>query len=119
VPNTVVRWLGSERFAIPDVAIVKDIYMSNVDPLWRRCGCFAGAVAGKLPCRDVAWPTGRTTAVLIQLTRGSLMDALLVLSLFLVLALLAARFGRDSRVHLASTEEAFARQGFTWPGDQS
>jgi hypothetical protein len=47
------------------------------------------------------------------------MDALLVLSLFLVLALLAARFGRDSRVHLASTEEAFARQGFAWPGDQS
>jgi hypothetical protein len=47
------------------------------------------------------------------------MDALLVLSLFLVLALLAARFGRDSRGHLASTEEAFARQGFAWHGDQS
>jgi hypothetical protein len=46
------------------------------------------------------------------------MDALVVLSLFIVLALLAARFGHDSRNHLASTEEALARQGFAWPGDR-
>ena len=46
------------------------------------------------------------------------MDALLILSLFLVLALLAARFGHDSREQLASSEEAFARQGFAWHGDQ-
>jgi hypothetical protein len=46
------------------------------------------------------------------------MDALLVLSLFLVLALLAARFGHDSRDRLASNEEAFARQGFAWHGEQ-
>jgi hypothetical protein len=49
------------------------------------------------------------------------MDALLVLSLLLILALLAARFGHDSREHLASTEEALARQGFLqpWYGDRS
>jgi hypothetical protein len=48
------------------------------------------------------------------------MDALLVLSLFLLLALLAARFGHDSREHLTSAEETFARQGFlkAWHGDQ-
>jgi hypothetical protein len=42
------------------------------------------------------------------------MDALLIISLFIALALLAARFGRDSREHLVSTEEAFARRGVTW-----
>ena len=46
------------------------------------------------------------------------MDALLVLSLFLILALLAARFGHDSREQLASNEEAVARQGFAWHGEQ-
>jgi hypothetical protein len=46
------------------------------------------------------------------------MDALLVLSLLVVLAILAARFGHDSREHPASVEEAFARQGFAWHGDQ-
>ena len=46
------------------------------------------------------------------------MDALLVLSLFLLLALLAARFGHDSREHLASTEEALAHQGFAWHADR-
>jgi hypothetical protein len=46
------------------------------------------------------------------------MDALLVLSLFLLLALLAARFGHDSREHLASTEETFAHQGFAWHADR-
>jgi hypothetical protein len=47
------------------------------------------------------------------------MDALVVLSLFLILALLAARFGHDSREHLSSTEEALARQGFAWHLDRS
>jgi hypothetical protein len=47
------------------------------------------------------------------------MEALLVLGLFIALALLAARFGHDSRAHLASTEEAFARQGFAWHGDRT
>ena len=47
------------------------------------------------------------------------MDALLVFSLFLALALLAARFGHDSREHLASSEEQLARQGFAWHGDRS
>jgi hypothetical protein len=46
------------------------------------------------------------------------MDALLVLVLFVVLALLAARFGHDSREHPASVEEALARQGFTWHADR-
>ena len=46
------------------------------------------------------------------------MEALLILSLFLALALLAARFGHDSREHLASAEEALARQGFAWHGDR-
>jgi len=46
------------------------------------------------------------------------MEALLILSLFLVLSALAARFGHDSREHPASAEEAFARQGFALQGDQ-
>jgi hypothetical protein len=46
------------------------------------------------------------------------MDALLVLSLFIVLALLAARFGHDSREQLATSEQVLARQGFAWHGDQ-
>jgi hypothetical protein len=48
------------------------------------------------------------------------MDALLILGLFIVLALLAARFGHDSREHLASSEETLARQGFlrAWHGDR-
>jgi hypothetical protein len=46
------------------------------------------------------------------------MDALVILTLFLALALLAVRFGHDSREHLASSEEAFARRGFAWHGDQ-
>ena len=45
------------------------------------------------------------------------MDALLILGLFLGLALLAARFGHDSREHLASSEEALAHQGVAWDGD--
>jgi hypothetical protein len=49
---------------------------------------------------------------------GSVMDALLVFTLFLILALLAARFGHDSREKLASSEEAFARRGFAWHGDR-
>ena len=46
------------------------------------------------------------------------MEALLILSLFVALALLAARFGRDSREHPASAEEALARQGFAWHRDR-
>jgi hypothetical protein len=46
------------------------------------------------------------------------MEALLVLGLFLVLALLTARFGHDSREHPASAEEALARRGFAWHGDR-
>ena len=47
------------------------------------------------------------------------MEALLIDSLLIALAVLAARFGHDSREHLASTEAAFARQGFAWQGDRS
>ena len=47
------------------------------------------------------------------------MEALLILSLFIALALLAARFGHDSREHHpASVEETLARQGFAWHGDR-
>jgi hypothetical protein len=46
------------------------------------------------------------------------MAALVILVLFVALALLAVRFGHDSREQLASTEEAFARQGFAWHGDR-
>jgi hypothetical protein len=44
------------------------------------------------------------------------MEPLLIFGLLLLLTLLAARFGHDSREHLTSAEEALARQGFTWPG---
>jgi len=46
------------------------------------------------------------------------MDALVVLSFFLILALLAARFGHDSREHPASAEEALAHHGFAWHGER-
>jgi hypothetical protein len=46
------------------------------------------------------------------------MDALLILGLLLLLALLAARFGHDSRDTLASSEEALARQGFAWHAER-
>jgi hypothetical protein len=48
------------------------------------------------------------------------MDALMVLSLFILLALLAGWFGQDSREHLASSEETFARQGSFqgWHGER-
>jgi hypothetical protein len=46
------------------------------------------------------------------------MEALLILCLFVVLAVLAARFGHDSREHLASAEEAFSGHGFSWQGDR-
>jgi len=42
------------------------------------------------------------------------MEALVILSLFVALAILAACFGHDSREHLASTEETFARHGVAW-----
>ena len=51
--------------------------------------------------------------------RGELvMEALLIVGLLLALAILAARFGHDSREQLASAEEVFARQGFAWHGDR-
>jgi hypothetical protein len=46
------------------------------------------------------------------------MEALLIVGLLLALAVLAHRFGHDSREHTASAEEAFARKGFTWRGNQ-
>jgi hypothetical protein len=46
------------------------------------------------------------------------MEALVILSLFVALALLAGRFGHDSREHPASIEEGLARQGFAWHTDQ-
>jgi hypothetical protein len=46
------------------------------------------------------------------------MEALLIVSLFVALALLAAHFGHVSREHLPSSEEAFARRGFAWRGDR-
>ncbi|MBV9170584.1 MAG: hypothetical protein JOZ81_10915 [Chloroflexi bacterium] len=46
------------------------------------------------------------------------MDAVIILGFFVLLALLAVRFGYDSREQLASSEEAFARQGFAWQADR-
>ena len=46
------------------------------------------------------------------------MEALLIVSLLIVLALVAPRFGHDSREQLASNEEALARWGFAWHGDR-
>ena len=43
------------------------------------------------------------------------MEALVILSLFVALAILAARFGHDSREHLASTEETFAQESAPCP----
>jgi len=42
------------------------------------------------------------------------MEALLIVGLLLVLAVLAPRLGRDSREYPASAEEALARKGVTW-----
>jgi hypothetical protein len=42
------------------------------------------------------------------------MEALLIIGMLLGLAMLAPRFGHDSREHCASAEEAFARHGFAW-----
>jgi hypothetical protein len=42
------------------------------------------------------------------------MEALLTIGLLLGLAILAPRFGYDSREHPASAEEGFAHQGFAW-----
>jgi hypothetical protein len=87
-----------------------------VEALWLFRGrrCWEAAVPGRCYGRPVG-----PRPVFIQPTLGVPHGRAACPQLFLVLALLAARFGRDSRVHLASTEEAFARQGFTWPGDQS
>jgi hypothetical protein len=45
------------------------------------------------------------------------MEVLLIVSAFLALALLAARFGYDSREQLPSMEESLAKQGCAWQGD--
>jgi hypothetical protein len=42
------------------------------------------------------------------------MEALLIISLLLTLAILAPRFGHDSREHLAGAEEVLARRGVIW-----
>ena len=44
------------------------------------------------------------------------MEALLIIGLLLALAILAARFGHDSREHIASQEELLAQRGLTWAG---
>ena len=45
------------------------------------------------------------------------MEVLLIVSSLVALALLAARFGYDSREQLPSLEESLAKQGFAWQGD--
>ncbi|HEY3034605.1 MAG TPA: hypothetical protein VGJ54_08105, partial [Streptosporangiaceae bacterium] len=84
-----------------------------------RCTWEAGG-RGRRHTRPVGPRPVLTAQPISHSTRGFVMDALLILSLFLVLALLATRFGHDSREHLASSEEAFARHGFlqAWHGDQ-
>jgi hypothetical protein len=77
-----------------------------------------GVPPEKLAGEDAPHPDRSDDGPSFIYPRGFLMDALLVLSLFLLLALLAARFGHDSREQLASTEEAFARQGFAWQGER-
>jgi hypothetical protein len=42
------------------------------------------------------------------------MEAVVIFSFLLALALLAPRFGRDSRARPGSDEEVLAGQGFTW-----
>ncbi len=42
------------------------------------------------------------------------MEAVVIFGLLLAVALLAPRFGRDSREHLGSQEEVLARRGFIW-----
>jgi hypothetical protein len=44
------------------------------------------------------------------------MEALLIVGLLLALAILAARFGHDSREHIASQEELLAQRGLAWAG---
>jgi hypothetical protein len=45
------------------------------------------------------------------------MEVLLIVSSFVAVAVLAARFGYDSREQLPSLEESLAKQGFAWQGD--
>jgi hypothetical protein len=42
------------------------------------------------------------------------MEALLIVAFSIVLAVIAPRFGRDSRDQMASDEERLSRQGFVW-----
>jgi hypothetical protein len=73
-----------------------------------NCHWDTRAAVEKMTCEDFGH------AARVELSRGFAMDALLILSLFVVLAVLAARFGHDSREHLASAEEAFSGHGFSW-----
>jgi len=53
----------------------------------------------------------------IPITPRFVMEVLLIVSSFVALAVLAARFGYDSREQLLSIEESFAKQGFAWRGN--
>ena len=46
------------------------------------------------------------------------MEALVIVALFIAFAAVAVWFGHDSREHMASDEERFAREGFIWEGNQ-
>jgi hypothetical protein len=69
--------------------------------------------------RTRAHTSGMPRKAVLDSHQGVRMEALLIVSLFVALALLAAHFGHDSREHLPSSEEAFARLGFAWRGDRS
>ena len=79
-------------------------------------------VRGRRHSRPVGPRPALTSQPISNSTHGgfSVMDALPVLSLVILLALLAAWFGHDSREQLASSEETFARQGFfqAWYGER-
>ena len=53
----------------------------------------------------------------IPITPRFVMEVLLIVSSFVALAVLAARFGYDSREQLPSVEALLAKQGFAWQGD--
>ena len=53
----------------------------------------------------------------IPITPRFVMEVLLIVSSFVALAVLAARFGYDSREQLPSVEDLLAKQGFAWQGD--
>jgi hypothetical protein len=59
---------------------------------------------------------GRATQT-IPITPRFVVEVLLIVSSLVALALLAARFGYDSREQLPSLEVSLAKQGFAWQGD--